>query len=124
MRGVGEGRTLVVFGCGGNRDRGKRPLMGAAALTADYAVVTSDNPRDEAPEAIIEDIVGGMADEGRYEVVPDRRAAIERAIALAGPGDFVLIAGKGHEDYQVLNGQTIHFDDCEVAAEALRKAAS
>ncbi len=124
VRALGQGRTLVVFGCGGNRDRGKRPLMGAAALTADYAVVTSDNPRDEAPEAIIEDIVGGMADEGRYEVVPDRRAAIERAIALAGPGDFVLIAGKGHEDYQVLNGQTIHFDDCEVAAEALRKAAS
>lgn len=115
VRELGAGRTIVVFGCGGNRDRGKRPLMGAAALTADYAIVTSDNPRSEDPMAIIDDILGGMADAERFEVEPDRRAAIARAVELAGPDDFVLIAGKGHEDYQIIGSQTIHFDDCEVA---------
>ena len=119
VRALGSGRTLVVFGCGGNRDRGKRPLMGGAALTADYAIVTSDNPRDEDPQAIIDDIVAGMADAERFEVEPDRKAAIARAVELAGPGDFVLIAGKGHEDYQIIGGETIHFDDREAAQEAL-----
>ncbi len=122
VRELGRGRTIVVFGCGGDRDAGKRPLMGAAALTADYAVVTSDNPRNEAPMDIIADIVAGMAAEERFEVEPDRRAAIGRAIALAGPADVVLVAGKGHEDYQIIGGETIHFDDCEAAAEALAAA--
>lgn len=117
-----SGRTIVVFGCGGDRDSGKRPIMGRAALAADYAVVTSDNPRTEDPNAIIEDIVAGM-NEGKdhFEVVPDRHEAISRAIALAEPGDAVLIAGKGHEDYQIIGTEKHHFDDREVAAQELEK---
>lgn len=116
-------RTLVVFGCGGDRDASKRSIMGRKALSADYAIVTSDNPRSEDPQAIIADIVSGMSSgSGRYEVVPDRREAIARAIACAQPGDSILIAGKGHEDYQILGSQTIHFDDREVAAEELDRA--
>ena len=117
-------RTIVVFGCGGNRDAGKRPIMGRAALGADYAIVTSDNPRNEDPLAIIADIVGGMegAEGEAYEVVPDRRAAIARAIAVAEPGDLILIAGKGHEDYQIIGDTTIDFSDREVAAEEWRRA--
>ena len=118
------GRTLVVFGCGGDRDAGKRPLMGQAALDADYAVVTSDNPRSEDPLAIIEDILGGMAgaDASRYCVEPDRRTAIAKAIAAAQPGDSILIAGKGHEDYQLVGSEVLSFDDLKVAAEELGKA--
>ena len=117
-----EGKTIVVFGCGGDRDSGKRPIMGKAALAADYAVVTSDNPRTEDPQAIIEDIVAGMSEgSDHYEVVADRREAIARAIALAQPGDAVLIAGKGHEDYQIIGTEKHHFDDREVAAEELKK---
>ncbi len=118
----GEGRTIVVFGCGGDRDAGKRPIMGAAALAADYAVVTSDNPRTEDPQTIIDDIVDGMTEgAGRYEVVADRRAAIASAIRTANPGDAILIAGKGHEDYQIVGTEKHHFDDREVAAEELEK---
>jgi UDP-N-acetylmuramoyl-L-alanyl-D-glutamate--2,6-diaminopimelate ligase len=114
-------RTLIVFGCGGDRDKGKRPLMGAAALAADYAVVTSDNPRSEEPEAIIADILPGMAQgAGRYVVECDRRRAIARALALAAPGDLVLVAGKGHEDYQLVKDRVLAFDDRLVAAEELR----
>jgi UDP-N-acetylmuramoyl-L-alanyl-D-glutamate--2,6-diaminopimelate ligase len=114
-------RTLIVFGCGGDRDAAKRPLMGSAALAADYAIVTSDNPRSEDPRAIIADIVPGMtAGTGRYEVEPDRRTAIARALAAARPGDLVLIAGKGHEDYQLVAGQILAFDDRVIAAEELR----
>lgn len=123
IKALCDGRTIVVFGCGGDRDASKRSIMGRAALDADFAVVTSDNPRTEKPEAIIEDILGGMGgDEGRYEVVCDRRAAIARAIALAKPGDAVLLAGKGHEDYQIIGAETRHFDDREVAAEELERA--
>ncbi len=119
---LNQGRTLVVFGCGGDRDATKRPIMGAAALEADYAVVTSDNPRTENPDAIIEDIVAGMsAGKGRFEVQPDRRKAIACAIERAQAGDAILIAGKGHEDYQILNSGTIHFDDVEVAGEELAR---
>lgn len=119
---VDKGRTIVVFGCGGDRDSGKRPLMGKAALAADFAVVTSDNPRTEDPDAIIEDIVAGMNEgKDRYEVVSDRRDAIARAIALAEPGDAILIAGKGHEDYQIIGTEKHHFDDREVATEELEK---
>jgi len=97
--------------------------MGRTALSADYAVVTSDNPRNEDPNDIIADIVSGMAEgTGRYEVLPDRRQAIARAINCANPGDSILIAGKGHEDYQILGSETIHFDDREVAAEELDRA--
>ena len=122
VKALSKRRTLVVFGCGGNRDASKRPIMGRAALEADYAVVTSDNPRHERPEAIIEDIVAGMGEpSGRYEVVCDRRCAIERAVELARPGDCVLVAGKGHEDYQLVGDEVLSFDDRVVAREALER---
>ena len=114
-------RLAVVFGCGGDRDRGKRPLMGGiAASVADAVWVTSDNPRSEQPEAIIADIVAGMA-RGERQVVttPDRRAAIAGAIRWARPGDVVVIAGKGHETYQIIGAQVSAFDDREVARAAL-----
>jgi UDP-N-acetylmuramoyl-L-alanyl-D-glutamate--2,6-diaminopimelate ligase len=115
------GRTLITFGCGGDRDATKRPLMGAAALEADYAIVTSDNPRTEDPLAIIADILPGMkGGEGRYEVEPDRRRAIVRVLAKAQPGDIVLIAGKGHEDYQLIGSRVLDFDDRLVAADEMR----
>lgn len=117
------GRTICVFGCGGDRDASKRPIMGKAALAADRAIVTSDNPRTEDPRAIIEDVVSGMgAGAGRFEVEPDRRRAIARAVALACPGDSVLIAGKGHEDYQLVGDRVLSFDDRVVAAEELERA--
>lgn len=116
------GRTFCVFGCGGDRDAGKRPLMGRAALGCDYAIVTSDNPRTEDPNAIIEDIVRGMGGElERFEIEPDRRRAIARALELARSGDSVLIAGKGHEDYQLVGDKVLPFDDRVVAAEELRR---
>lgn len=115
-------KTLVVFGCGGDRDTSKRPIMGRAALAADYAVVTSDNPRTEDPNAIIEDIVDGMSEgKGRFDVEPDRRSAIALAIQHASSGDAILIAGKGHEDYQIIGTEKHHFDDRETAAEELEK---
>ncbi len=123
IQAITEGRTIVVFGCGGDRDATKRSIMGSKALAADWAVVTSDNPRNEDPNAIIEDIVGGMAeDKDKFEVEPDRRAAIARAIAYAQPGDSILIAGKGHEDYQIIGDEVHPFDDCVVAAEELNRA--
>ena len=123
IKALTSGRTLVVFGCGGDRDASKRSIMGRASLDADFAIVTSDNPRTEDPAAIIDDILGGMGgSEDRFEVVPDRREAIARAIALAEPGDAILLAGKGHEDYQIIGTETRHFDDCEVAAEELERA--
>lgn len=116
------GRLICVFGCGGDRDRGKRPQMGAiAADLADLVVVTSDNPRTEAPERILQDIVAGMpVSPGPAAVVGDRAIAIQTAIALAQPGDGILIAGKGHEDYQILGTEKIHFDDREQAGHYLR----
>jgi UDP-N-acetylmuramoyl-L-alanyl-D-glutamate--2,6-diaminopimelate ligase len=115
-------RLITVFGCGGDRDRTKRPLMGAvAARLSDVVVVTSDNPRSEPPEAILEEIQRGMSGSRRAErhVVVDRREAIGRALEMAGPGDAVVIAGKGHETYQVLRDRTIPFDDRQVARETL-----
>jgi len=111
-----------VFGAGGDRDRGKRPLMGAiAAREADIAVVTSDNPRSEDPDAIIAEILAGVDDRSGVEVDADRRAAIARAVALAEPGDVVVIAGKGHEQGQEFEGgRKEPFDDVSVAREALR----
>ncbi|MDR1961413.1 MAG: UDP-N-acetylmuramoyl-L-alanyl-D-glutamate--2,6-diaminopimelate ligase [Gracilibacteraceae bacterium] len=120
-RDLSAGRLITVFGCGGDRDRAKRPLMGeAAARRSDYVVVTSDNPRTEKPEAIIEDILPGLAGtDTDWEILTDRRAAIRRAIGLAAPGDIVVIAGKGHEDYQIIGKEKIHFDDREEARLAL-----
>ena len=123
VRAVTPGRVIVVFGCGGDRDPEKRPLMGeAAGAGADSAIVTSDNPRSEDPVGIILQVEDGLKlGGGRYEVEVDRRQAIARAISLAGFGDSVLIAGKGHEDYQIFADQTIHFDDREVVREELAR---
>jgi UDP-N-acetylmuramoyl-L-alanyl-D-glutamate--2,6-diaminopimelate ligase len=114
--------VIVVFGCGGDRDRGKRPLMGyIAAHLADVGIVTSDNPRSEDPDTIIDEIVVDAGDaRGRLRIEPDRRAAIAGAIALAEPGDVVLIAGKGHERGQEIAGRVRPFDDRDVARAVLR----
>jgi UDP-N-acetylmuramoyl-L-alanyl-D-glutamate--2,6-diaminopimelate ligase len=117
-RGLGEGRVIVVFGAGGDRDRGKRPLMGkVAAAHADLAIVTSDNPRSEDPLAIIGDVLQGAGVD--VEIDPDRRSAIQRAVGLAEPGDVVVIAGKGHEQGQEVAGSVHPFDDRAVVREAL-----
>jgi UDP-N-acetylmuramoyl-L-alanyl-D-glutamate--2,6-diaminopimelate ligase len=119
-RELTTGRVICVFGCGGDRDRGKRPVMGRiASELADVAILTSDNPRSEDPLAIIDDVLAGVT--GEIEVEPDRAAAIEQAISLAEDGDVVLIAGKGHEQGQEFADRTIPFDDREVARDALRR---
>ena len=121
-----RGRPVCLFGCGGDRDRTKRPLMGAAAANwSDYVYVTSDNPRTEDPEAIIAEILPGI--EGRgvpYEVIVNRREAIFRAVETALPGDTIVLCGKGHEDYQIIGHEKFHFDEREIVAEAVaaRKA--
>jgi UDP-N-acetylmuramoyl-L-alanyl-D-glutamate--2,6-diaminopimelate ligase len=130
----------VVFGCGGDRDQGKRALMGREAGTrADLTLLTSDNPRTEDPGAILADIEGGLAPlnltrfqagqleaadwrPGGYLLLEDRRAAIEEAVRLLGPGDILLIAGKGHEDYQIIGREKIRLDDREEVVKALQKA--
>jgi UDP-N-acetylmuramoyl-L-alanyl-D-glutamate--2,6-diaminopimelate ligase len=118
-RELTEGRVISVFGCGGDRDRGKRPEMGRiSAELADLSVVTSDNPRTEDPDAIIRDILPGIGD-AAHRVDADRRRAIEAGIRNSEPGDVVVIAGKGHEDYQILGREKVHFDDREVAGEVL-----
>jgi len=118
-RDLAQNRVICVFGCGGDRDRGKRPLMGRIASDlADVAIVTSDNPRSEDPDAIIAEILTGAGD---AEVEPDRREAIARAVEAAGEGDVVVIAGKGHEQGQQFADRTIPFDDREVARDALRR---
>jgi UDP-N-acetylmuramoyl-L-alanyl-D-glutamate--2,6-diaminopimelate ligase len=135
VRALTDGRVICVFGCGGDRDHTKRPIMGRAALAADLAIVTSDNPRTEDPDAIIQDIVAGMheavkgaqyskgdacvCDGEVFEVIVDRASAIKRAVEVANAGDVILIAGKGHEDYQILGKTKIHFDDREQARDAL-----
>jgi len=119
-RDLTHGRLVCVFGCGGDRDRGKRPQMGRiASELADAAIVTSDNPRSEKPDAIIGEIVAGAV--GEVDVEPDRREAIARAIELAEEGDVVVIAGKGHEQGQQFADRTLPFDDRDVAREALRR---
>ena len=128
LEGLGSGRLIAVFGCGGNRDRGKRPEMGRiAALRSDVVIVTSDNPRNEDPNAIISDILPGLRsegfleargdvawDDGYFVVLPDRKAAIARALSLARPGDAVAIAGKGHENVQIVGDRNLPFDDREI----------
>ena len=136
-RPLTAGRLITVFGCGGDRDRSKRPLMGAVAgRLSDFVVLTSDNPRSEDPERIIEEIKLGLAPAPEpgapkrhttpYIANPDRRQAIEQAIRSARPGDLVIIAGKGHEKYQVIGDRTLPFDDVEAARAALdqRRTAS
>jgi UDP-N-acetylmuramyl-tripeptide synthetase len=122
-RDVTEGRVITVFGCGGDRDRTKRAPMGeAAARLSDVVIVTSDNPRTEDPEAILRDVEVGLLNVGKpYVKIVDRREAIQRAIEEARAGDLVLIAGKGHEDYQIVGTEKRHFDDREVALEALMR---
>ncbi|HUF43231.1 MAG TPA: UDP-N-acetylmuramoyl-L-alanyl-D-glutamate--2,6-diaminopimelate ligase [Verrucomicrobiae bacterium] len=140
VRPLTSGRILTVFGCGGDRDPGKRPIMGEiAARLSDIVILTSDNPRSEDPQRIIHDIESGVRKIGiprletgsaappsrpGYGVEPDRREAIRLALAWAQPGDLILLAGKGHEDYQILGTQKIHFDDREIARELLTHEAS
>jgi UDP-N-acetylmuramoyl-L-alanyl-D-glutamate--2,6-diaminopimelate ligase len=122
LRELSPRRLIVVFGCGGNRDKAKRPKMGAAVdQLADWAIITSDNPRKEDPAAIIEDIKKGFRG-SNYEVVVDRREAIFKAVALAQPRDIVLLAGKGHETYQEFADFTVPFDDVHVATQAVEAA--
>lgn len=123
---AGDRRVVLVFGCGGDRDQGKRPLMGEiAGRMADYTIVTSDNPRSEDPASIIEQVAEGLrlVPGARWESVIDRRAAIERAIEI-GQDALVLVAGKGHENYQVIGDQIVHFDDREEVAQVLRQRAA
>ena len=123
LKEIANGRVVTVFGCGGDRDRTKRPKMGKiAAELSDFCVVTSDNPRSENPSAIIEDILEGMKDTATpYEVVENRKEAIAWAIKNAQPNDIILLAGKGHETYQILPTGTIHFDEREAVAEVLEE---
>lgn len=124
-REITQGKLITVFGCGGDRDRTKRPMMGEIALNlSDFAIVTSDNPRTEDPLTIIEDILVGVKKvkkESSYKVEPERQMAIEEAINMAKSGDVVIIAGKGHEDYQIIGNVKHHFDDREEAIKCLKK---
>lgn len=123
VREYTEGRLICLFGCGGNRDAKKRPLMAkVAAKFADRLIITSDNPRDEIPEAIIDDILAGLKDsEIPFDVVVDRTKAIHHSLKIAEKGDIIVLAGKGHEDYQMLPGnEHIHFDEREIVSEGLK----
>ena len=124
-REVTKGRIITVFGCGGDRDRSKRAPMGeAAGSLSDVVILTSDNPRTEDPNQILCDAEEGIRKAGKpYEKIADRRAAIHQAIAQARTDDLVLIAGKGHETYQIVGNDKFHFDDREVAREALERIA-
>jgi UDP-N-acetylmuramoyl-L-alanyl-D-glutamate--2,6-diaminopimelate ligase len=117
-----KGRLIVVFGCGGDRDTAKRPIMGSiAARLADLAIITSDNPRTEDPKIIIEGIKKGFNDKP-FQVIEDRQEAIHEAIKEARENDVVLVAGKGHEDYQIIGDRILHFSDSEVIEEFLNVA--
>ena len=119
-RAMNPRRLIVLLGCGGDRDKSKRPLMGQVAEElADHVVLTSDNPRSEDPQAILKDIEAGMSQKRRRTVVADRQEAIAAAIAMAKPGDMVVLAGKGHETEQIFRDRTLHFDDAEVARRVL-----
>ena len=122
-RGFAQGRVVVLFGCGGDRDRTKRPKMGRIASDlADFVIVTSDNPRTEDPEAIIQEILAGMTDTATpYAVVPDRVAAIRYAMDHARRGDVIILAGKGHETYQIVGREKRHLDEREVVADYIRQ---
>ena len=123
LRGAGFKRVVTVFGCGGNRDRTKRPLMGeAVARWSDVAVLTSDNPRFEEPEAILQDVLPGLKTAREVVVEVDRREATIKALKMLGKDDALLIAGKGHEDYQIIQGVKHHYSDQEVVREFLHCA--
>lgn len=124
LKAVPHKRLIALFGCGGDRDRKKRPLMGGIALRlADYVIVTSDNPRTEDPQAILDGILEGMkSGAGRYEVIPDRREAIRAGVDMLGEGDLFLIAGKGHETYQIIGREKRPFDDRAAARDCLAAA--
>lgn len=120
LRKITQGKLVVVFGCGGNRDQGKRKLMGeVASRLADYAIITNDNPRSEIPETIAAEIAKGFDSERKYEIILDRRAAIERGVELIGKKDILLVAGKGHEAVQEIGGAIFPFDDRDVVREML-----
>jgi len=123
VRGFAKGRVITVFGCGGDRDKAKRPLMGrVAAELSDYTVITSDNPRTEEPDAIINDILAGLADAVKtYKVIENRQEAICWALDSLNTGDVLIVAGKGHETYQIIGKEKIHFDDREVVAEHIKQ---
>jgi UDP-N-acetylmuramoyl-L-alanyl-D-glutamate--2,6-diaminopimelate ligase len=129
LRPVTQGNLIIVLGCGGDRDRGKRPMMGAAAASlADVAILTSDNPRSEDPLAILAAMLDGVlsvpqTERARVIIEPDRAAAIAQAVALASPGDVVLVAGKGHETGQYVAGSVLPFDDRQVTGDALERLA-
>jgi UDP-N-acetylmuramoyl-L-alanyl-D-glutamate--2,6-diaminopimelate ligase len=123
LRPLTRGRLICVFGCGGDRDRTKRPRMGAVAeRLSDHVVITNDNPRTEDPQRIIDEILQGLSPAGRdaVRIIPDRRAAIEAAVEMAEQDDTILIAGKGHENYQIVGHERRHFDDVQCAGDALR----
>ncbi len=114
------GKLIILFGCGGDRDRKKRPKMGAIASNlADFTIITSDNPRSESPISIIKDIETGM-EHNNYKVIEDRREAIRYAISMKEENDTLVVAGKGHEEYQIIGNRTIKFDDTEVIKECLK----
>ena len=118
-----RGRVISVFGCGGDRDKGKRPIMGEiSGKIADYTIITSDNPRTEKPEDIVEQIEAGIKKtKGKYEVVVDRVEAIEKAIKMANKKDIIILAGKGHEPYQEINGVKYPFDERIIVKEIIEK---
>jgi len=120
LRSASTGKIFVVFGCGGQRDKGKRPKMGRLVTElADFAVITSDNPRREDPDSIIEEILKGVKKKN-YSVAPQRQEAIKESLSLASVGDIILVAGKGHETSQVFKDKSIHFDDRKVISKCLR----
>jgi len=124
LRPFVSGRLIVVFGCGGDRDPGKRPLMGRIGVEgSDVALITSDNPRTEDPEAIVVDTVSAL-EPGNWETIVDRRIAIERALGMAAEGDVVLLAGKGHETYQEIQGIRHPFDEAEIVSSLLASTGS
>ena len=121
-RTLTRGRVISVFGCGGDRDKTKRPIMGAiAAELSDLVIVTSDNPRSEEPSAIIGDILAGIPDQSYVVVEPDREEAIRQGIAAMKEGDCLIVAGKGHETYQIVGGRKTSFDDRECVRKCLRE---
>lgn len=126
IRGFAQGRIITVFGCGGDRDKAKRPVMGEIAVKfSDYLIVTSDNPRSENPQEIIKDILKGCKNaEITVETIENRRKAIERALAIGEKDDIILLAGKGHETYQILGDKKIHFDEREIVSEYLNREVS